>query len=107
MHAKLKEFLRSKGVSEAQLDKIERGEVPSPESGVLRKGATDDEYPWQADVRKCHEMLDEIKSSVDDILKADAHRVAAARGAELFANGVTNGHALDLPNFLSKLARGA
>src|SRR5262249_41677489 len=97
MNAKLREYLRSKGVSESELDKLDRGEVPSPDSGVLRKNAPDD--PYLRKIEEIDTLLREIQEGLDCIKKADSHRAATARGVELFKAGKTNGHeVLDLPN---------
>jgi hypothetical protein len=72
MDPKLKELLRHNGVGEDVIAKLERGDPP-PE-GTLRKSA--DEFPWMRKAHECEWLLDEIKSSLDAIRKADMQRGA-------------------------------
>jgi hypothetical protein len=91
MKQSLRDFLRDRaGLSEEQLDKIEQ-RAASDERGALRKGGEDDAAPAMVMARACEFMLDEIRGSIDRILKADALRGAAARGAEEFTSGRMNG----------------
>jgi len=102
MDAKLKVFLRSKGVSEEAIAKIEQGDAPDDPEERLRK--IDPDSPVLTKIGECRDLLDDIKKTVASILKADAHRESTARGAELHAEGLMNGHdALDLPNLLKGL----
>jgi hypothetical protein len=70
MDQKLRVYLKRQGISDDALDKLERGETPDDDGGVLRKGTNDT-------------LLEKFK-----------HRAAAARGVELFQAGLKNGHAV-------------
>jgi hypothetical protein len=70
MDAKLREYLKRQGVSDAALDKIERGQVPD-DDGALRKRGDDsllDKF------RQCEEMLKEMQEILDRIEKSDRQR---------------------------------
>jgi hypothetical protein len=89
MKESLRNFLRSAGVSESDLDKLEKGEVPDDTAGVLRKSKNDTAL---AKCAACAALLEEIKQRLDRIERGDAHRTAAAKGVEQFTSGKMNGH---------------
>jgi hypothetical protein len=101
MDQKLREFLRKKGVSEDDIDALERGEVPD-DPDVLRK--RDDDSPLDRlrksvdrmrdddarsleKLRQIADQMREIKEVVERIEKESARRAAFARGVALFNAG--------------------
>lgn len=102
MDAKIRAFLRSKGVPEETINKIEQGDdMPDDPEERLAKIAPDS--LGLAKICECNTLLEKIRESLDRILKADAGLAAAARGVELFTKGERNGHTIDLPDFLKGL----
>src|SRR5262249_50401901 len=59
MDAKLRAYLKRQGVSDAALDKLERGEVPDDDH-VLRKGTSDN--PLVEKFKQCDECSGKSKS---------------------------------------------
>jgi hypothetical protein len=100
MRQSLRDFLKARcNMTDSELDKLQRGER-SDDPKVLRKGAssdTDDSafHPGFVAARKCFELLDEIKQSLDNINKMNAHHEAFSRGVELFESGQMNGYHKD------------
>jgi hypothetical protein len=98
MRQSLRDFLKARcNMTDSELDKLQSGERPD-DPKVLRKGApgdTDDSgrfHPGFAAARKCFELLDEIKQSLDNIYKMNAYNEAFSRGVELFERGQMNGY---------------
>jgi hypothetical protein len=101
MKQSLRDFLRTRcAMTDAELDKLESGDRPD-DGKTLRKGAPSDAddsgrfHPGFATVRKCVELLDEIKQSLNSINKMNAHNEAFARGVALFEGGQMNGYHKD------------
>jgi hypothetical protein len=103
MHASIKAYLLENGIDPEEVSKIERGEKSHHDA--LRKAAerAAESHPAMVKVREMASMLDDMKKTVEQILKCDREREARDRGIELFNKGYTNGHAIDLPNFLKGL----
>jgi hypothetical protein len=102
MDPKLRAYLKSQGVSDEALDKIERGQVPD-DPDVLQKRADDDPY---ASLRKINEMIKEIKDGLERIAQQSAYRAACARGNALFEAGQMNGDAHKGIDLLATLSKG-
>jgi hypothetical protein len=85
MDAKLRAFLKNRGIADAELDKIARGQIPDD---TLRK--TNDN-PVLEKFRQCDDLLKEILSRLEKIEREDARRASALRGLEMFAKGRING----------------
>jgi hypothetical protein len=92
---KLKAFLVSKGISEDTIAKLERGDAPDDAHERLRKIAPDS--PVLQKISEVRDLLDKVQEDVAAIKKADAQYPRPVLAAQ-----TTNGHVLDLPNFLSK-----
>jgi hypothetical protein len=98
MDQKLRALLASKGISADVLDKLEQGDAPAEPEAILRKIAPDS--PVLAEIQEVRDLLAKIKADVAAIKKADAQYPRPILGAQTSG---TNGHALDLPNFLKGL----
>jgi hypothetical protein len=95
MNAKLREYLKRHGVSDDALDKIEEGTAPADPEATLRKIAPDS--PVLAKIQEMSDLIAAIQADVAAIKRADSQYPRPVLAAQ-----TTNGHVLDLPNFLSK-----
>jgi hypothetical protein len=98
MDKRLRQLLRDHGVSEEACDRLERNDAPA-KNDELRKAA---EATVEANptVRQCRDLLAKIQEDVAAIKKTDGQYWRPILGVQ-----TTNGHAIDLPNFLKGLQR--
>lgn len=77
MDAKLRDFLRRRGVSDSDLDKISRGQVPDDD---LHKGT---DSPVLEKFRECDRLVKEIREHLERIASCDRERAAFKRSCDL------------------------